>query len=230
MNEDPLSLEELKLFSRRDLILKGLISIPFAGSVLRLWNLQIKNGEKYIELSKGNRIRLNSVAAPRGIIYDRKGLILSKNIPAYNLVLVQEDTDDINQVLKKTSKALKIKLQGMQKAVFEKKGTAKYQPIVIYKNLTWSQMALVSAYQEEFPGISIEVSSRRFYPNLQSGAHTYGYMNMVTKSQLKKLPHKKLMSAKIVGQEGIEKVYNNHLIGFDFQKSFAIFRIPCVLI
>jgi len=215
LKEEPLSLEELKLFNRRELIIRGVISLPFIGCVWRLWNLQIKSGEKYRELSKGNRIRLNSVAAPRGIIYDRNGLVLSKNIPAFNLMLVREDTDDIETVLRKISVTLQIRLESMHKALVSNKRVAKYEPIILFKDLSWYQVALISAYQEEFPGISIEIASRRFFPNLQSGAHIYGYMNKITKGQLRELPVKKLMSAKIVGQEGIEKVYNDRLIGTD---------------
>ncbi|MDT8447394.1 MAG: penicillin-binding protein 2 [bacterium] len=215
MKEEQLSNDELQLFKRRDLIIKGALAVPVGGILWRLWDLQIKQGEKYKELAKGNRIRLNSVAAPRGIIYDVNGVILAKNIPSFNLMLVKEDTPDKEAVLAKLSRALKIPVSIMQRALESKARVAKYQPLMIYKDLTWYQMALVSAYQEEFPGISIEVSPRRFFPLVKSGAHVIGYMNQITKAQLRKLPEKQLMSARVIGQEGVERIYNDVLIGTD---------------
>ena len=95
MKEDPLAFEELQLFSRRELILRGLIAIPFTAIVWRLWDLQVKSGTTFKELSKGNRIRLKSIAAPRGIVYDRHGVIVAKNIPSYILTRSEEHTSEL---------------------------------------------------------------------------------------------------------------------------------------
>jgi len=215
LKEELLSNEELQLFKRRDLLIKMAMAIPFAAIAWRLWDLQVKQRLAYKELAKGNRIRLRSVAAPRGIIYDAQGVILSKNIPSFNLMLVREDTEDIQGVLRKLSETLKIPLVPMKKALVSKRRVAKYAPILIHKDLTWYQMALVSAYEEEFAGVSIEVSPRRFYPQLETCAHVIGYMNQINKAQIKKLPVNKLMSARIIGQDGMERIYNDILIGSD---------------
>ncbi len=220
MKEEPLTIEELQLFSRRDLIIRSIIGIPFAGIIWRLWNLQIPNGETYSNLSKGNRIRLVSEAAPRGIIYDRNSVIMAKNIPSYTLMLVREDTDDVNLVLRKVSQTLKIPLRHLERALKNNRRMAQFHPIRLNENLSFRQIALIGTYQEEFPGISIKVIPKRYYPRPKtathvSGAHVFGYMSQITKSQLKKLPLDKIQSAKTFGQEGVEAVYNQQLIGTD---------------
>ncbi len=215
MKEEPLSFEELQLFNRRDLIIRSVLTVPFAAIVWRLWNLQVKNGKTYKELSKGNRIRLKSLAAPRGIVYDRNGVIVAKNIPSYILNLVREDVPDIDEVLTKISLSLQIPIELLRRNLQSQLKTARFVPIQIHKDLTLRQIALIETYQEQFPGISIEVMPRRYYPLLSTGAHVFGYMSEITKAQLKKLPENKIKSAKIIGQEGIEAVYNEHLIGTD---------------
>ena len=115
MKEEPLSFEELQLFNRRDIIIRSVLTVPFAAIVWRLWNLQVKNGKTYKELSKGNRIRLKSLAAPRGIVYDRNGVIVAKNIPSYILNLVREDVPDIDEVLNKISLSLQIPKEQLQR-------------------------------------------------------------------------------------------------------------------
>lgn len=215
MKEEPLTNDELQLFSRRDLIIRSLIGIPFAGIIWRLWNLQIQNGKKYSDLSKGNRVRLVSEAAPRGIIYDRQSNIIAKNIPSYTLTLIREDTDDVDTVLRKVSQTLKIPLKQLQRALDANRRAAHFSPIHLYENLSFRQIALIGTYQEEFPGISISVIPKRFYALQKTTAHVCGYMSQVTKAQLKKLPINQLQSAKTIGQEGVESVYNKFLIGTD---------------
>ena len=186
MKEEPLTFEELQLFNRRELIIRSVLAVPFAAIIWRLWNLQVKDGKKYKEFSKGNRIRLKSLAAPRGMVYDRNGVILAKNIPSYILTLVREDVPDINQVLRKISISLQIQLATLEKNLKSQLKTARFVPIQIYEDLTLRQIALIETYQEEFPGISIEVSPRRYYPLLSTGAHIFGYMSEITKLQLKR--------------------------------------------
>jgi len=215
LKEDPLSLDELQLFKRRDILIKAGLAVPFGGILWRLWDLQVKQGDKYKELAKGNRIRLKSSAAPRGVIYDNEGVILATNIPSFNLMLIPEDANDIKAVLQKLSGTLNIPIDLMERALKSKNKAAKYQPILIYKDLTWYQMALVSAYNEEFVGIEIEASPRRYFPLLQTAAHVIGYMNQINKKQLKELPDTKLMSARVIGQDGVERIYNDQLVGLD---------------
>ena len=62
----------------------------------QLANLQILSGERLAELSDRNRIRLRPIAAPRGILFDRSGLPLVDNRPAFSLVVVPRDVPDMS--------------------------------------------------------------------------------------------------------------------------------------
>ena len=222
MKEEQLNNEELQLFSRRDLIVRSVIGVPFVAIIWRLWNLQVKNGVKYRNLSKGNRIRIRLLAAPRGIIYDRNSQILAKNIPSYSLMLTREDASDVHKLLRKISLTCKIPLNSLENALKAQRKAPKFQPIQIAENLTMRQTALIGTYQEEFSGVSIDVLPKRYYSLQNTAAHILGYMNEITKSQLKKLPINQIQSAKKVGQEGIESVYNKQLIGTDGGKQIEV--------
>ena len=56
--------------------------------VLRLWDVQIVHGDEYRAHADSNRLRLESVAAPRGIIYDRTGLPLVRNAPNFQVQII----------------------------------------------------------------------------------------------------------------------------------------------
>lgn len=51
--------------------------------LVKLFSLTIIEGEKYRQLSLNNRIKETKIPSPRGIIYDREGEPLVRNIPAF---------------------------------------------------------------------------------------------------------------------------------------------------
>jgi penicillin-binding protein 2 len=215
MKNELLSNEELKLFNRRYFIIKTCLGIPFLAITWRLWDLQIKKGKQYSQLSLGNRIRLRPILSPRGLIFDRRGTILVKNIPSYNLVLIKADVSDMSSALKKILKYLKVSYQQLQQMLEENQVPSQFEPTLIFKHLTSRQIALINAYQEEFPGILIDVATRRYYPFSQNGGHVNGYIGRINEEQLKQLPKTKKKSGAIIGQGGIESIYNELLVGID---------------
>jgi penicillin-binding protein 2 len=72
----------------RILILLSLALAVLGVFVLRLWDLQIVHGAEYRNRAANNRIREDSVAAPRGIIYDRNHEPLVVNAPNFSVQIV----------------------------------------------------------------------------------------------------------------------------------------------
>ena len=52
------------------------IVLGFILVVLRLWQLQLLQGDEFRKTSESNRLRIIKVPAPRGIIFDRNGIPL----------------------------------------------------------------------------------------------------------------------------------------------------------
>jgi len=62
--------------------LLGMVAIAvFATLFLRLWSLQILNGEQLLRAAQNNQRREVRVPAPRGPIWDKNGLPLVTNVP-----------------------------------------------------------------------------------------------------------------------------------------------------
>ena len=72
----------------RNNIFRLVVLLIFAVLAIRLWNLQVVQGETYSRLADANRFRTVQVPASRGVIYDRKGELLVRNRPIYNVVIV----------------------------------------------------------------------------------------------------------------------------------------------
>src|SRR5262245_9558764 len=74
----------------------------------QLANLQILNGERLAALSDRNRLRLRPIAAPRGILFDRAGLPLVDNRPAFTLVVVPRDVPDLGSLVERLAGLLAV--------------------------------------------------------------------------------------------------------------------------
>ena len=100
--------EEIQTIRVRLTVIGALLALLFFLLLGRLWYLQVLNGEYYGEIARGNRIRVVPQEAPRGIIYDRNGVILAFNRPAFNVALVPEDTPNLETSLRNLSEVTRV--------------------------------------------------------------------------------------------------------------------------
>lgn len=84
-NFDPGAAGEIKSTWRMT-VLSVLSIILFFVVFIRLFNLQIVNGEENRKRADGNRIQIKVIHAPRGVIFDRNGKILASNSPGFRLI------------------------------------------------------------------------------------------------------------------------------------------------
>lgn len=71
--------------SWRLVFLSCIFLLAFFGLFLRLFHLQIVQGQENRELADSNRIQLRIIHAPRGVIFDRNGKVLAETNPGFRL-------------------------------------------------------------------------------------------------------------------------------------------------
>jgi len=184
--------------------------------ILRLGQLQIFQGDYYRELSLKNKVRIVKIPAPRGIIYDRNGIKLVKNVPYYIVSILPEVNEkEIN--IHKLSKLLGISdeeiKKKLQKKYFKEQKIKKFKPIRLKEGLSFNEVVKIEAKKSDFPGLIIETEITRYYPFGDTAAHILGYIGKPTKQQLKKKEFKELPDGMMVGQWGVEKMYDKQLRG-----------------
>src|SRR5260370_1962097 len=101
----------------RVLSLAAAVGVAFVGLVGQLWYLQVVEGVKLQEMSEKNRIRVRPVAAPRGILFDRNGLALVDNRPAFTLSLIPREMEDRNSVVARLAVLLKMPVGDLLEAL-----------------------------------------------------------------------------------------------------------------
>jgi len=198
-------------WKRRVLSLAAVAGIAFVGLLGQLWYLQVLEGGKLQEMSERNRIRIRPVAAPRGILFDRNGLALVDNRPAFTLSLIPREIDDRDTVMARLSVLLKIPLSELQEAL-ERVPPDSFRPVRVRRGLTLDEVTKVEERKLELPGVVVEVEPQRVYPTSTFAAHLLGYVREVSDDQMKQGRYRR---GDMIGQSGLERLLDEYLRGRD---------------
>lgn len=199
------------LFHARLSVVGGVIFITLFFLLLRLWQLQIVEGDTFRSLSENNRLRLKRTPPLRGVIYDRQGRVLVDNRPSFNVVLVPEDTPDVGATLSALSRYVIENVAFTAGSLPRDPRRPAYEGVVIARDVAWSTLAAVEAHQFDIPGVSIEVSTKRYYPAGALAAHLLGYVGEISPRELDRLPGYRM--GDLIGKFGIEKRLEPYLRG-----------------
>ncbi|WP_136798121.1 penicillin-binding protein 2 [Desulfosediminicola ganghwensis] len=206
--------EEAVDLLRRRLLGGVAVIIPFFSIIIsRLWSLQILHGDDYKEHAYSNRVRVQEIAAPRGHILDRKGREIVTNRPSFNVVLMREDSHDIEEVLKRLAPVLKEDISLLWERIRKSSGVPRYLPITLKEDIDWQTLAYIENHNQEFPGIRIEVKPVRVYEYGNLASNTIGYLGVISKAELEKSDQKIYSGTDLVGKQGLEKLREADLRG-----------------
>lgn len=201
-----------KLFTRRAAVLGGGKLALASLLVGRMYWLQVVEAEQYQMLAEENRINMRLLAPPRGRILDRYGRELASNRQNYRIVLVPEQTDDVEETLRRLGTLIELSDFQVRRILREVRRNRAFLPINVAENLSWAEFAQVNARQPDLPGVQPDVGSRRYYPFGSSVAHVVGYVSAVSEKELTGDPLLELPGFR-TGKSGIEKRFDEDLRG-----------------
>ena len=211
MDLDHESTARREAWKRRVVSLAAVTGIAFVALLGQLWYLQVLEGGKLQEMSERNRVRIRPVAAPRGILFDRNGLALVDNRPAFTLSLIPREIDDRDTVMARLSVLLKIPLNELQEAL-ERVPPDSFRPVRVRRGLTLEEVTKVEERRLELPGVVVEVEPQRVYPTSTFAAHLLGYVREVSDDQMKQGRYRR---GDMIGQSGLERLLDEYLRGRD---------------
>lgn len=191
--------------------LAGFIVLLVVVLLVRLWYLQAVKGDYYRDQAESNRIRPVKLRPPRGIIHDRYGRPLVESVLTFDISLVPEDAPELDTTIAKLSSLLKISPEGIREMLEDAAPIrTKYEPVKIQEEAPWDRVAVIEAHEEDLPGAIIEPEHRRHYPYAGLASHQLGYIGKISPAQRKR---EKADIGLLVGQTGLEKVYDKYLQG-----------------
>ena len=204
---------ERRLFLAR-VVLAAVISIVLLGVVVaRLVQLQVVDHELFAEKSQGNRVRIEPVPPIRGLVFDRKGRVIAENLPAYQLELVPEQVDDIDDTLNRLAAINLIDLEDIPRFKELSRSGPRFKPVTLKFRLTEEEIANFAIQRPRFPGIDFQPRLVRHYPSGPEVAHAVGYVGALSTADLKRLDRAAYAGTSHTGKTGVESSFESDLHG-----------------
>ena len=208
----------IKNYKGRAELIGNIVLVSFAIILARLWFLQIYKGDILRKFSIENRLRKENVKAPRGIVFSRNNEQLIYNSPRFDAVVTPQYLINKKETLGKLSQILNISLKRIQKILSKNSSQARYLPILIKKNLSRQEVAIIETENAKLPGVAVSSVISRDYNYKEIGAHVVGYISEINKRQLPRLKKKLNYDYKLgdsIGQAGLEEQEELNLRGKD---------------
>ncbi|OIR06273.1 stage V sporulation protein D [mine drainage metagenome] len=206
--------DRAKIIGRRALLLGGGKLALLTTLVGRMYYLQVVEADKYAVLADENRINLRLLPPPRGRILDRNGVPMAINQQNYRVLLVSEETDDINDTLDALSHIIPVNEHDRARILREARRHRSFVPVTVRENLSWEDVSRIEINTPDLPGVEIDVGQSRYYPLEGLGAHLLGYVATPSEADLQNSSDPLLeLPGFRIGKAGIEKVYDIALRG-----------------
>lgn len=189
------------------------ILAAFVLLVVRLFYLQGIEGKDLKRMSVNNSIRLQSLAPPRGLIFDRQGVLLVDNRPSFDLSIIPKDARPIERTIQRLARYLEVPSSELGAKIAHRRGISSFRPVNLKSDIGRNALAAVEAHKLELPGVHINVRPQRDYLHQASAAHLIGYLSEISPRELKRLKKSGYRSGDLIGKFGIEKVYEQFLRG-----------------
>ena len=204
---------ERRLFIGRA-ILASVVSVVLLGMVIaRLVQLQVFDHELFAEKSQGNRVRIEAVPPIRGLVFDRKGRVIAENLPAYQLELIPEQVDDIDDTLNRLAAIDLIEAADIPRFKALSGSGQRFKPVTLKFRMTDQEIANFAIQRPRFPGVDFQPRLVRHYPYGELFAHAVGYVGALNTNDVQRLDSTRYAGTSHTGKTGVERSFEDDLHG-----------------
>lgn len=202
---------------------KWLLVISCLILAAQLFNLQILQGSKMRALAEGNRLRLQTILAPRGFIEDRNGEVIAKNTASFNLAVTPVDVpeDGRAEVFNLVTEKFGIAASEIEDRLKKRSGSV-LEPIIIKRNLTQQESIQFEVLANKLPGFSLVNIPVRDYVSAEVYSHLLGYTGVISDEQYQSLRSENYDLNDFIGKSGIEQSYEKYLRGKNGNKQVEV--------
>jgi penicillin-binding protein 2 len=204
---------ERRLFLSR-VVVASVFSVLLLGIVVaRLVQLQVVDHELFAEKSQGNRVRIEPVPPIRGLIFDRKGIVIAENLPAYQLELIPEQVEDLEDTLNRLAAMDLIDREDIGGFMEMSRSGPGFKPVTLKLRLSEEEIANFAIQRPRFPGVDFRPRLVRHYPNGPEVAHAVGYVGALSTADLQRLDPGNYAGSSHTGKTGVESRFEADLHG-----------------
>jgi len=208
--------EKARVFTRRAVLLGGAKAALFSLLAGRLYYLQVIEGGGYRKMAEENRINVRVIIPPRGRILDRFGSPLALNDQTFRVVLLPEQVEDLDVLLKKLGSYISIDENDRKRIERDMRERNGFNAVVVRDNLTRDQMDIIAIHTPELVGVDLDAGEVRSYPYGETTAHILGYVGMASRNEKENEEDDSGIFGVPgfrIGKNGVEKQYEKFMRG-----------------
>ena len=207
-------------FLRRTFVVGGLTALGGIALTGRLAQLQVIQAGQYATMASNNQFNFRLVPPPRGRVLDRDGIVIAGNRPSFRVLVVRDETKDLDQTLDLLGRLLPDTLDRRRSIIRDVNAAPRFSPVPVKSDLTWEEFARVNLYANELPGVMADMNEARYYPFGGAFAHVIGYVAKPNDRDIKaiedrgeKVPEILYNPGFRIGRQGVEKSFDTDLRG-----------------
>jgi len=199
---------------RRRLALAAVFTVVLLSLVVgRLYVLQVVEHEHFSTLSDSNRVRIKALPPTRGLIFDRHGVVMADNLPAYRLEIVREQVNDLDATLQQLRQYVDFSEQDLKRFKQSLSRRRPFESIPLRLNLNDEEVARLAVNLHQFEGVEINARLTRNYPNGEHAVHALGYVGRIDERDLGQVSEVDYAGTTHIGKLGLERFYEKQLHG-----------------
>lgn len=205
--------EKAQIIQQRTFLLCILFFILFLCLIIRLFYLQVIQGDTYLLLADKNRVAIRPLLPRRGNIYDRNGIKIAENKKIFRAIFTREKIKNYKESLLNFYKLIPTSKENQDRIENEIKTKRAFIPVILKNNLSYEEIALISLNAPDLKGIHIEESLTRVYGMEEKTAHVLGYLAKPSEDNLDKNDTFSSLIDYRTGYTGVEKILEEKLRG-----------------
>ncbi|GAA0252185.1 penicillin-binding protein 2 [Rhodanobacter caeni] len=201
------------MFRRRALAGFALIVVSLGLLLARFAYLQVARHDEFVTRSQNNRVKPRAIPPARGLIYDRNGVLLADNVPAFRLEVVPEQVKDMPALLARLGRVVPLDRDDLDAFAKQLKQNRRFESVPLKMHLTEDEIDRFAVNRWRFPGVDVVPYLTRRYPLGEAFAHVVGYVGRIDADDVDRLDPVRYKGTSHVGRSGVERSYENTLHG-----------------
>ena len=197
---------------RRARVARLILGAAFLALGSAFFRTQVLRNAEFESQSRRNREREVPLPGARGTIFDRRGEVIAVNLPGYAVSILSPTEDSLRSALVTLAKIVPIDSVQQEQAVRRFRRFPQL-PALIFGDASFQVVSVLEERRVEFPGLIIQSSPKRYYPDAEAMASLIGYTGEITEEDLSKPEFEGYRPGQQIGKQGLEKQYERQLRG-----------------